>query len=292
MNVQLLTIEQEGAYIRLLAFCWREGKVPNDDARLASLCKGVSSSVLIPVKELFQLSDCGNFLIHKRLESERKKQKKWKEKSSEAGKKSAIVRKAKKESNLNLNQPSTKPQPTTQPNGNSAFASSSSTSSVKKEQKTSLRQAQSDPRHVPFKLACETYAKYKGVEFVWDGGEAKQLAALLAASPGLTLGVFQQCLNHRAKSQVPHGERPREWLGTILKYQEGPLDQYGKPQGASNGNRNQSKTGGNIDAAKQALAILAEAERNSSLADEMQSQAGCGDQSGDLSHLRTGSIEL
>jgi hypothetical protein len=101
---------------------------------------------------------------------------------------------------------------------------------IKKEQKPS--RAASDQRHVPFKLACEIYAKHKGVTFVWDGGEAKILASLLAASPDLTLGIFQQCLNHRAKSQVPHGERPREWLGTILKYQEGPLNEYGKPVAA------------------------------------------------------------
>lgn len=163
---------------------------------------------------------------------------------------------------------------------------------TKKEQKTSLRQAQSDPRHVPFKIACETYAVHKRVEFVWDGGEAKQLAALLAASPSLTLGVFQTCLNNRARSQVPHGERPREWLGTILKYTEGPLDQYGKPQGAGNGNRNYSKTGGNINAARGAIAILEQAERDSQVTNEVQPETECGGESGDLSHLRAGSIEL
>lgn len=162
---------------------------------------------------------------------------------------------------------------------------------IQKDKVPSLRQAQSDPRHVPFRDECQAYAIGKSVEFTWDGGEAKQLAMLLAASPGLTLGVFQQCLKHRARSVVTHGERPREWLGTILKYQEGPLDKYGSPQGASNGNRN-SKTGGNIDAARGALAILAEAERNSSLADEMQPEAGGGGESGDLSHLRAGSITV
>lgn len=93
----------------------------------------------------------------------------------------------------------------------------------------------SDSRFSSFKNACESYVKYKGVESVWDGGEAKQLAMLLAASPGLTLEVFRRCLHHRGLSVVTQGDRPREWLGTILKYQEGPLDQYGKPQGASNG---------------------------------------------------------
>lgn len=64
-----------------------------------------------------------------------------------------------------------------------------------------------------------------------------------------------------------------------------------KPSGGGNG-RNQTKTSGNFDAARGAFAILAEAERNSCIADEMQPQEGLGDESGDLSHLRTGSIEL
>ena len=64
-----------------------------------------------------------------------------------------------------------------------------------------------------------------------------------------------------------------------------------KPGGGS-GNRNQSKTGGNVDAARQALAILAAAERDFSAPDEVQPAAGSSDESGDLSHLRTGSIEL
>lgn len=62
--------------------------------------------------------------------------------------------------------------------------------------------------------------------------------------------------------------------------------------GASYGNRNQSKTAGNVDAAKQALAILAEAERSSGAFDEVQPTETGSDESGDFSHLRAGSIEL
>lgn len=138
----------------------------------------------------------------------------------------------------------------------------------KKKQKTSRDKREADSRHVPFRLACETYATYKHVEFVWDAGEAKQLAMLLAASPSLTLGTFQRCLNHRAKSEVAHGERPREWLGTILKYQEGPLDKYGKPQGVGNGTF-KSKSESSFDALKRSL----EAGRNQAAAVETFSPA-------------------
>ena len=126
---------------------------------------------------------------------------------------------------------------------------------IQKEQKPSRDKREADARHTPFKLACEAYATYKRVEFVWDAGEAKQLAMLLAASPNLTLDTFQRCLNHRAKSEVAHGDRPREWLGTILKYQEGPLDKYGKPQGAGNGTY-QGKTEHTVSAAQRVIEAI------------------------------------
>jgi hypothetical protein len=84
-----------------------------------------------------------------------------------------------------------------------------------------------DPRHVAFKMACETYARFKGVTFIWDGSEARALSLLLKSAPQLALRDFQQCLNHRARSPgVPHGERPRLWLQTITRYQQGPLNRF------------------------------------------------------------------
>jgi hypothetical protein len=103
---------------------------------------------------------------------------------------------------------------------------------IKKEQVPSRDKREVDSRHTPCRVACQTYAIHKNVPFVWDASEAKQLALILAASPELTVSAFQNCLNNRGKSPVPQGERPREWLGTILKYAEGPLDRFGKPEEA------------------------------------------------------------
>lgn len=102
--------------------------------------------------------------------------------------------------------------------------------STEKKQKPSRDEREPDTRHTPCRVACEMYATHKRVTFVWDASEAKQLALILAAAPDLTVAQFQACLNNRAKSVVAHGERPREWLPTILKYSEAPLDQYGKPE--------------------------------------------------------------
>jgi uncharacterized protein YdaU (DUF1376 family) len=75
-NVQLLTLEQEGIYVRLLAYCWREGSIPADPAKLSRLCKNAPAEALAGVIELFIPGSDGR-LLHRRLEDERQKQEEY-----------------------------------------------------------------------------------------------------------------------------------------------------------------------------------------------------------------------
>lgn len=94
-RVALMTLEQEGAYIRLMAFCWKHGSIPADPETLARLIgKGASTTLASEVAKMFQLS--GETLIHPRLEQAREEQTAWRAKSSEGGKKSAETRRARK----------------------------------------------------------------------------------------------------------------------------------------------------------------------------------------------------
>lgn len=103
--------------------------------------------------------------------------------------------------------------------------------STEQKQKPSRDKREPDPRHVSFRTAIEAYAAHMRVKLPWDGSEAKQLDLLLKSSPDLNLAEFQACLNHRARSPgTPHGERPRLWLPNILKYQQGPLNEFGKTE--------------------------------------------------------------
>lgn len=161
----------------------------------------------------------------------------------------------------------------------------------KEEKVPSRDKREVDSRHVVFKDEIEAYALGKSVLFVWDGSAAKQLDLLLKAAPGLDLPLFKRCLMNRARSPgVTHGDHPRVWLPSILKYQEAPLNEFGKT-GVGHGNRN-SKTAGNLDAAAQAIAFLEQADRNREVADDVQPSEGRGDESGNLGHLRAGSIEV
>jgi uncharacterized protein YdaU (DUF1376 family) len=94
-RVALMTLEQEGAYIRLMAFCWKHGSIPAGPETLARLIgKGASTTLASEVAKMFQPS--GETLIHPRLEQAREEQAAWRAKSSEGGKKSAETRRARK----------------------------------------------------------------------------------------------------------------------------------------------------------------------------------------------------
>jgi uncharacterized protein YdaU (DUF1376 family) len=127
-NVALMTLEEEGAYIRALAYCWREGSIPADPARLSLLLKGASNQTVRVVQERFnQHPTMIDRLVHQRLEQEREKQRAWREKSAEGGKKSGKVRSI----NSLQNEPpfkngSTTLEPPNEGRSNISFASSSS----------------------------------------------------------------------------------------------------------------------------------------------------------------------
>jgi hypothetical protein len=99
------------------------------------------------------------------------------------------------------------------------------------KKKPSRDKRECDPRHAAFKAAVMAYAAFKRVKLAWDGSEAKALDLLLKSLPEMTVQEFQACLNNRAHSSgVPHGERPRVWLPHIAKYQQGPLNEFGKTE--------------------------------------------------------------
>jgi uncharacterized protein YdaU (DUF1376 family) len=163
VRVAEMSLEEKGAYIVALSFCWISGSLPSDPTRLARVigdgCTAETAEAILP---MFEPTKDGQRLVHERLEIERKKQMDWKNKTSKAGKASAKARqktasKRVKISNLQgLNGSSTKRQL----NGNSS-SSSSSSSSLKKnvtKRNTSI--------HEPFEITDDmrTWAKSKSYE--------------------------------------------------------------------------------------------------------------------------------
>lgn len=73
-KVQVMSMAGEGAYIHLLAICWREGSIPADRSAIVQLCKGQDGSAIDEALLCFRPAPrkLGR-LINKRLEEERRK---------------------------------------------------------------------------------------------------------------------------------------------------------------------------------------------------------------------------
>ena len=91
----MLNLEEEGAYIRLLCFCWQHGSIPSKPSEIARLVgKGCSSNLARVVAAMFDRHPTdATKLVHSRLEIEKAKQAAWKEKCRAGGQKSAELKK-------------------------------------------------------------------------------------------------------------------------------------------------------------------------------------------------------
>jgi hypothetical protein len=86
----------------------------------------------------------------------------------------------------------------------------------------------------------------------------------------------------------PTRRKTKSGIGRFINSWLARSQNEAKP-GVSNGNRNQSKTGGNLNAAEQAIAFLAKAERDREAADDVQPEAPGGGEPGDIGLVRVGS---
>ena len=108
-RVSLMTLEEEGAYIRLLCYCWKHGHIPSDPVQLAHLIgKGASVALATKVSKMFT-DKGGSRLVHDKLETLRIERNRWVEKSRQGGLKSAANRRMLKESEDQYNHPANHP---------------------------------------------------------------------------------------------------------------------------------------------------------------------------------------
>jgi uncharacterized protein YdaU (DUF1376 family) len=103
-RVAMMTLEEEGAYLRLLCYCWAHGSIPADPEKIARLIgKGASTTLATTLQPMFKQDPSDPLqLRHERLDAERDKQAEWAEKSSRGGKMSAEARKTAKRCNDGL----------------------------------------------------------------------------------------------------------------------------------------------------------------------------------------------
>jgi uncharacterized protein YdaU (DUF1376 family) len=121
-NVAEMTLEEQGAYIRLICYAWIAGSIPADPERCARMVgNGCSISVATNVQRAFnEPSTDPQRLLHKRVEKERRKQAIRREQTSSAGKKSAEKRNASCAVSTTSNKRSTSVQRNVNPSSSSS----------------------------------------------------------------------------------------------------------------------------------------------------------------------------
>jgi uncharacterized protein YdaU (DUF1376 family) len=92
-NVAGMSLQERGAYITFLCYCWQEGSLPMDQGRLAQMVGTPLKAFLRfwpAVRVCFSEQD-GRY-IHRRLEKEREKQTLHRERASSKGRAGAQAR--------------------------------------------------------------------------------------------------------------------------------------------------------------------------------------------------------
>lgn len=94
-KVAVMNLEQIGAYMKLLCYCWNNNGLPGDEEELKEMCGNPQNwdKIWKKVGKCFYKNS--GKLYNKRLDEEKQKQKHWKEKSKEGGIKSGKIRREK-----------------------------------------------------------------------------------------------------------------------------------------------------------------------------------------------------
>lgn len=181
----LYSLEEEGAYIRLLCYCWREGSIPSDPEKCSKLIgKGCSTTLARIVQGAFSKDPSnGDRMVHQRLQRELERQQEWKSKCSIGGHKSQESQRLRKTRVVQQD-----------PNkGSSTLQSSSSSSSSISVQAAEIYELY--PRKVGRPKAvqsiCKAISKF-GFEFV------KQRTA-----------TYRESVNGKEQEFIPH---PTTWF--------------------------------------------------------------------------------
>jgi len=236
-NVTLMTLEEEGAYIRAISYCWREGSIPSDPTLLSRLLKNASSEVVQTVVQRFRKieTENGTRLVHGRLEKERRKQAEWRKKSADGGKLSGKHRREKRlHAEANAKGGSVLVEPNgnrpLEPNANSSSSSSSSSSLSKKQKQKPIA------RSVPPDELAGTLPLVDGSDFQIS---KDQVSEWTEAFPGIDV-----------KAQL---KQAKAWLGAnptrkktrrgILRFVVAWLDRAQNKSGGGNGKQSQNQGG-------------------------------------------------
>lgn len=194
-RVACMSLEQQGAFVRLLCYCWASGtaSIPNDDkvlARLSGLGEGWLANGSQLVRDCFvNHPDGSGNLTNSKLFELWKERVEWREKSVAAGVKSGKARRKASKDKGKGNEPplpngSNQTRTKREPKGNSSSSSSSSTTSPNGEVVNTSASPSEAVQKRPRDLLFDSIAEATGLDPATSGGLiAKVRKALAGAEP-------------------------------------------------------------------------------------------------------------
>lgn len=237
-DVQIMDATEVGAYWLLLCTAWlseQHGHLPDDHDRLRRWARlsheqwERSKSILL---SKFPLADDGT-RYNPRMVEEAEKQRLYSEAQSRKGKSGGRPQKklelfpekpelSKRKPNTAVKKAGVKPSV--------SVSVSASVSGEEQEQKPSRDKREVHPLFSEVKALIFRYYRSKnGLDPEWDGMEARNLSALLAANPTAPIEHWTQCLINRFQSDVAHGDRPGLWLSRLSSFRS-TLNEYNRPK--------------------------------------------------------------
>lgn len=249
-----MSLAAHGAFRNLLDAAWENGgKIPNNEEVIwryaLAKSKSAFSKVAAEVLPMFTVSEDGKWLSNETLTDEWNDATDWFNKKSAAGKAGSTARWS---HSSDMASPSQTDNDAIAP----PMAKDSTSPHLTIHNQTVLKPSAQkrrgpkspdqvtpfDSRHVRIKsLICNAYEQQNQAECPWDGGEGKQLKALLSATPGWVDSQIAQCLvNMYDSAGFAKGTRPREFLPRLPRYLNGPLNEFNREQ-SNVGTRSVSK---------------------------------------------------
>jgi len=234
-KVQLMSLEEEGCYIRLMAYCWREGSIPSDPEMMTRLCKGITPSSAVQVRFDYPCEDTTR-LMHPRLEIERQKIAEYRKNSAKGGKRSAHKRKHKKD--IVEQQCTTDSLPSErQVKGNTSSSTSSSIASVQASQAPPVSDEQNPANPITkkerkkdetYELFAAEYLKQRGIPYGSTTADFVQLSKLRKLIGVTDIPKWDKAVDSYFKT--PQGKYTlADLCNRFDAFIHGPLDRYGKP---------------------------------------------------------------
>lgn len=215
-QVQLMTLEEEGVYIRLIAYCWREGSIPADTKAISRLCKGASEEAIQSVLGCFdEHPNYPGRMKHPRLEKEREKQEQWSKKKSAAGKASGKSRRERRlhaEQVLNTCSDSVR----TEREQKRTLQSSSSFASSSANKTTTPDGVVADATAERPEEFANVWNRERGtLPKVRDFPDSRKRRVKIRMGQGLTTEKFGEVVRRCTATPFLRGENPNGWMASF-----------------------------------------------------------------------------